>query len=115
MGLTPFWSRPLSGQSTNFSFNHFRRRLPLGPSMPLNCVSVWNITEPIVEMRLLEAREKAEEIYNSYEINVFIRVHFYSFIQIYTDVSKDPIDQKVDIGVYIPRFNQSESIRFSQI
>ncbi len=33
----------------------------ISPNMPLNGVSVWNIPEPIVEMRLLEAREKAEE------------------------------------------------------
>ncbi len=77
----------------------------ISPNMPLNGVSVWNIPEPIVEIRLLEAREKAEERYsNNYEINVFMREQFYSFVQIYTDGSKDPIEQKVGIGVYIPRF-----------
>ncbi len=33
-----------------------------------------------------------------------MREQFYSFVQIYTDGSKDPIEQKVGIGVYIPRF-----------
>ncbi len=70
----------------------------ISPNMPLNGVPVWNIPEPIVEMRLLEAREKAEERYsNSYEINVFMREQFYYFEQIYTDGSKDPIEQKVGI------------------
>ncbi len=47
--------------------------------MPLNGVSVWNIPEPIVEIRLLEAREKVEERYsNSYEINVYMKEQFYS-------------------------------------
>ncbi len=55
--------------------------------------------EPIVEMRLLEAREKAEERYsNSYEINVYMREQLYYFVQIYTDGSKDPIKQKVGIA-----------------
>ncbi len=73
-----------------------------------------NIPESIVEMRLLEAREKAEERYsNSYEINVYMREQFYSFVQIYTDGSKDPIEQKVGIGVYIPRFKTEISLRLS--
>ncbi len=76
------------------------------PNMPLNAVSVWNI----VEMRLLEAQKKAEERYsNSYEINGFMREHFYSFIQIYTD----PIEQKVGIGVNNPRFKRKISLRLS--
>ncbi len=74
--------------------------------MPLNAVSVWNI----VEMRLLEAQKKAEERYsNSYEINGFMREHFYSFIQIYTD----PTEQKVGIGVNNPRFKRKISLRLS--
>ncbi len=54
-----------------------------------------------------------ERYSNSYEINVFMREQFYSFVQIYTDGSKDPIEQKVGIGVYIPRFKTEISLRLS--
>ncbi len=66
-------------------------------------------------MRLLEAREKAEEIYsNSYDINFFfMREHFYYFIQVYRDGSKDPLEQKVGTGMYIPRFKTKISLRLS--
>ncbi len=56
-------------------------------------VSVWNIPEPIVKVRVLEAQEKAEEGYS----NSYFFLQFF-----YTDGSKDPINQ-VGIGVYIPR------------
>uniref|UniRef100_A0A8C1TCJ5 RNA-directed DNA polymerase from mobile element jockey n=1 Tax=Cyprinus carpio TaxID=7962 RepID=A0A8C1TCJ5_CYPCA len=83
------------------------------PNIPLHGVSVWNITEPVVEMRLLDAREKEEGYSNSFEISGFMRETFYSFIQIYTDGSKDPVSQKVGIGVYIPRFKSQIILRLS--
>ncbi len=36
-------------------------------------------------------------------------------MQIYTDGSKDPIEQKVGIGVYIPRFKTEISLRLSEL
>lgn len=83
-------------------------------NIPLHGVSVWNFPDPIVEMRLLEAREKAEEGYlSSNEIDVFLRERFYSFMQIFTDGSKDPINQTVGIGVYIPIFKTKISLRIT--
>lgn len=64
-------------------------------------------------MRLLDAREKEEGYSNSFEISDFMRETFYSFIQIYTDGSKDPVSQKVGIGVYIPRFKSQIILRLS--
>jgi len=84
------------------------------PNMPLKGVSIWNIPEPNVEMRLLGDREKAEGRYtNGYEINGFMRKKFYSCLQLYTDGSKDPIEQKVGVGVYIPKFETKISLRLS--
>jgi len=37
----------------------------------------------------------------------------YSCLQIYTDGSKDPIEQKVGVGVYIPKFETKISLRLS--
>ncbi len=60
-----------------------------------------------------EEEEESRRYSNSYEINVYMREQFYSFVQIYTDGSKDPIEQKVGIGVYIPRFKTEISLRLS--
>lgn len=40
-----------------------------------------------------------------------MRENFNSFVQIYTDGSKDPIEQKVGIGVYIPNFKTEIILR----
>lgn len=42
-----------------------------------------------------------------------MRENFNSFVQIYTDGSKGPIEQKVGIGVYIPNFKTEISLRLS--
>ncbi len=42
-----------------------------------------------------------------------MREQLYSCVQIYTDGSTDPIELKVGIGVYIPRFRTEKSLTLS--
>ncbi|XP_052446090.1 uncharacterized protein LOC127987735 [Carassius gibelio] len=80
------------------------------PSIPLTDTPPWKVPEPLVDLSLLD---KPKEEYTGNEVNAFLNNTFYSVLQIFTDGSKEPISQKVGLGVYIPQFKKQISLRLT--
>ncbi|KAI2647286.1 Ribonuclease H1 [Labeo rohita] len=78
------------------------------PNIPLADAPPWRVPEPLVDLSLLD---KPKDEYIGKQVNVFLNNTFYPTLQLFTDGSKEPVSQKVGIGVYIPIFKIRISLK----
>ncbi len=74
------------------------------PNVPLTDAPLWRVPEPLLS--LLD-KPKDEHIK---EVSAILNKAFYSTLHIFTDGSKEPVSQKVVIGVYIPKFKKENEL-----
>lgn len=75
------------------------------PTVPLSAVHPWILPDPVVDLTLLDKKNRDKEfILHQQVIQTYIENNYYSCIQIYTDASKNSANN-VGISFIVPEFN----------
>lgn len=88
------------------------RDINLAPAVPTSAIPPWLFHKPVVDLLLHEEKHK-NNMLNEKEIQQYINQSYFNYLQIYTDGSKDPKDEKTAVAVYIPKFNIKISKRIT--
>jgi hypothetical protein len=69
-------------------------------------IPIWLFPKTEIDLNILELKNEWEESGKGHLASQYIRSKYYSYLDMYTDGSKDEED-KVGIGIYIPTMNVS--------
>lgn len=73
---------------------------------PISNIPIWLFPRTEIDLNILELKNEWEESRKGHLASQYIRNKYYSYLDMYTDGSKDEED-KVGIGIYIPTMNIS--------
>ena len=87
--------------------------LKIGPSIVWGSVPPWVFPIPDVDLSIMDKKREWNEEDMGNLTEVYIKRHFYNYLFIFTDGSKNPRNYHVGIGVVIPEFKVYISKRIS--
>ncbi|XP_048015377.1 uncharacterized protein LOC125247880 [Megalobrama amblycephala] len=87
--------------------------MAISPTVPWSVIPQWLLPQPKVDMSLLEKRDKDQgDGYNARMVQTYIQSHYFSYVLIYSDASKN-IENRVGVAFTVIDFNVKVNKRIS--
>ena len=91
------------------------RELKVGPCVVIGSIPLWLLTDPVVDLTLVEKRKDWSEVSDIRKrVDNYIGRSFFAFIMLFTDGSKDPDSGHTGAGIYIAEFDVQISVEAAE-